>query len=65
LTVALREVDTPSRSGGEEFAILLPQTPKQGALVVAERMAAWCGGTTSSSTTVGQRHRQHRPRREP
>jgi two-component system, cell cycle response regulator len=40
LTARLREVDTPSRYGGEEFAILLPQTPKQGALVVAERMAA-------------------------
>jgi len=40
LTIRLREVDTAARFGGEEFAILLPQTPKQGALVVAERMAA-------------------------
>ncbi len=40
LTARLREVDTAARFGGEEFAILLPQTPKQGALVVAERMAA-------------------------
>jgi diguanylate cyclase (GGDEF)-like protein len=40
LTARLREVDTAARFGGEEFAILLPQTPKQGALIVAERMAA-------------------------
>lgn len=40
LTARLREVDTAARFGGEEFAILLPQTPKQGAMVVAERMAA-------------------------
>ncbi len=39
LTARLREVDTASRFGGEEFAILLPQTPKQGALIVAERIA--------------------------
>jgi two-component system cell cycle response regulator len=40
LTARLREVDVAARFGGEEFAILLPQTPKPGALVVAERMAA-------------------------
>lgn len=40
LTARLREVDTAARFGGEEFSILLPQTPKQGALIVAERIAA-------------------------
>ena len=40
LTARLREVDTAARFGGEEFAILLPQTPKEGAKIVAERMAA-------------------------
>jgi two-component system, cell cycle response regulator len=39
LTARLREVDTAARFGGEEFAILLPQTPKPGALIVAERIA--------------------------
>jgi diguanylate cyclase (GGDEF)-like protein len=36
----LREVDLAARSGGEEFAILLPQTPKDGALALAERILA-------------------------
>jgi diguanylate cyclase (GGDEF)-like protein len=39
ITARLREVDTAARFGSEEFAILLPQTPKQSAMVVAERMA--------------------------
>jgi two-component system cell cycle response regulator len=39
LAARLREVDTAARFGGEEFAILLPQTPKQGAMIVAERIA--------------------------
>jgi diguanylate cyclase (GGDEF)-like protein len=34
----LREVDLAARSGGEEFAILLPQTGKEGALALAERI---------------------------
>ncbi len=38
LTTIIRETDTLSRYGGEEFAILLPQTPIQGAAILAERM---------------------------
>ncbi|MCC5875281.1 MAG: GGDEF domain-containing protein [Candidatus Sumerlaeia bacterium] len=30
--------DLPGRYGGEEFAVLLPETPLQGALVIAERL---------------------------
>jgi diguanylate cyclase len=35
---ALREQDVPGRYGGEEFCILLPETPGGGAAVVAERL---------------------------
>lgn len=34
----LRVVDVPARMGGEEFVILLPQTPIAGAVEVAERL---------------------------
>lgn len=36
----LRLVDSAFRYGGDEFAILLPQTPKQAALFVARRLMA-------------------------
>jgi diguanylate cyclase (GGDEF)-like protein len=35
---ALRDIDVPARFGAEEFAILLPETPKQNAMDVAERL---------------------------
>ncbi len=38
LTANLREVDTVARFGGEEFVILLPDTDKNGALAVAEKL---------------------------
>jgi diguanylate cyclase (GGDEF)-like protein len=38
LSQRLREVDLAARYGGEEFAILLPQTNKEGAVIVAERI---------------------------
>jgi diguanylate cyclase (GGDEF)-like protein len=37
LREALREVDIAGRVGGEEFAVLLPETDEDGALRVAER----------------------------
>ncbi|HZW83353.1 MAG TPA: GGDEF domain-containing protein [Candidatus Deferrimicrobium sp.] len=33
-----RTIDTPARWGGEEFAIILPETTKNGAMVFAERL---------------------------
>jgi len=61
LSQRLREVDTAARFGGEEFAILLPQTPKQGAMIVAERIAAvvrrehfeFVDGSASITVSVG------------
>ncbi len=34
----VRPDDTPARYGGEEFIVLLPQTPKDGAMVASERI---------------------------
>ena len=33
-----RAVDIPSRYGGDEFALILPETPKAGAAILAERI---------------------------
>lgn len=38
MAASLRNVDIVGRWGGEEFVILLPETPQQGALIVAERI---------------------------
>lgn len=38
LTQTFRQVDIVARVGGEEFAVLLPSTTLEGALVVAERL---------------------------
>lgn len=40
LTSTLRTSDLAARSGGEEFSVLLPETPLEGALAVAEQMRA-------------------------
>ncbi len=37
-----RGADLPARFGGEEFAILLPETDLEGAVAVAERLRAGC-----------------------
>ena len=38
LESANRHVDTPARVGGEEFALILPDTDQHGALIIAERL---------------------------
>lgn len=38
IQTALRGFDTAARFGGEEFAVLLPNTPVSGAMAVAERL---------------------------
>ncbi|MBI5049355.1 MAG: diguanylate cyclase [Nitrospirae bacterium] len=38
LTGALRQVDIAARYGGDEFVIILPQTPKADAINIAERL---------------------------
>jgi diguanylate cyclase (GGDEF)-like protein len=43
LRASLREVDTAARLGGEEFAVLLPETDLEGALVLAERLRRHVG----------------------
>ena len=41
LRSALREGDLPTRTGGEEFVLWLPNTTKSSALEVAERVRSW------------------------
>jgi diguanylate cyclase (GGDEF)-like protein len=41
----LRSTDVPARYGGDEFIVLLPETPSQGALEVAERIRTAISGT--------------------
>ncbi len=53
LKSCLRDTDMLARLGGEEFAILLPDTPGQGAFYVAERMR---DAVLRHHFTVGDRH---------
>jgi diguanylate cyclase (GGDEF)-like protein len=45
----VRSFDIPARFGGEEFAVILPETASDGALVVAERLRGKIGGLTFTS----------------
>jgi len=38
IQASIRNIDTPFRYGGEEFAVILPETDTEGAFVVAERI---------------------------
>ena len=55
----LRAIDVFARIGGEEFAILLPDTPSKGAMALAERIRArvkaleWLDGRLRVTTSVG------------
>jgi diguanylate cyclase (GGDEF)-like protein len=57
----LRATDVPARYGGDEFIVLLPETPGKGALEVAERIRSAITGTplaiegkwVASSVSVG------------
>jgi len=50
---AVREADVASRHGGEEFAIVLPETPRVGGLAVAERIRRRVGQVFSESGVGG------------
>jgi diguanylate cyclase (GGDEF)-like protein len=41
----VRDIDIPARLGGEEFAVLLPETPAEGASAVAERLQRFLTAT--------------------
>jgi len=49
---ALREQDIFGRLGGEEFAIILPETNKSGGLEIAERIRKTIEGLTIKTSTV-------------
>ncbi len=53
-----RSIDTTARLGGEEFALLLPETPKHDALLVAERLrravrTAFVDGQVPLTVSIG------------
>ncbi|SDB32111.1 PAS domain S-box-containing protein/diguanylate cyclase (GGDEF) domain-containing protein [Desulfonatronum thiosulfatophilum] len=61
LQETVRETDLPGRLGGEEFAVLLPETKVSSALVIAERLlrkvretVVWThAGTASFTVSIG------------
>jgi diguanylate cyclase len=58
LRITLRTIDVPARFGGDEFAVILPETDAAGALVVAERIreaikATFADRKTPVTTSIG------------
>ena len=51
---ALRDYDVPARFGGEEFAILLPETPPERALEIAERIRRTVAATRFEVATSSE-----------
>ncbi|MDY6905715.1 MAG: GGDEF domain-containing protein [Thermodesulfobacteriota bacterium] len=51
---SIRRIDIPCRYGGEEFAIILPNTPLEGTMNVAERLRAYLAESplTVEDTTI-------------
>ena len=50
----LREYDVPARFGGEEFAVLLPETPPEEALEIAERIRRTVAGAAFEIETASE-----------
>jgi two-component system, chemotaxis family, response regulator WspR len=61
LKAASRQSDLPARLGGEEFAVMLPETPATGGAIVAQRIVDFCrrmevttpGGPLKITCSVG------------
>jgi diguanylate cyclase (GGDEF)-like protein len=51
---AVRDADTPCRYGGEEFAVILPETDRLGAHAVAERIRRRIGGAFVERSVGGK-----------
>jgi diguanylate cyclase (GGDEF)-like protein len=50
---SVRAVDIVCRYGGEEFIIMLPQTGKSGAQIIAERLRVQCGLYLPTTVSIG------------
>lgn len=48
-----RTIDVPARYGGEEFIVLLPETPKEGAVEIAERLRVAIDKTAQCTVSIG------------
>ncbi|MBN1503738.1 MAG: sensor domain-containing diguanylate cyclase [Candidatus Eisenbacteria bacterium] len=53
LKATARSIDTVAKYGGDEFLIILPQTPKEGALVLAERIRSAVATHTFPEVSCG------------
>jgi diguanylate cyclase len=67
IAATARKTDSAARFGGDEFALLAPQTTAEDALVLAERIRERvnAGGTGSLSVSIGLADLHHVPSHEP